>query len=61
MTYAQPKCVIHPDRVAITTAAQIPVCEECHTRYHVEAASYPEQRPFWQELQRAEVNHAATV
>jgi len=57
-------CVLHPERKAITTAAHIPVCEECNTDYMIEGRLYLpfEERHFYRRLLKAanpELSHAA--
>lgn len=51
-----PKCVLHPDRAAITTAAQILVCKECDERYREEGQRYLpiDRRFFYQALREAD-------
>lgn len=48
-------CVLHPDRKAVTTAAHIPVCEECDIDYAIEGRQYLrfEERTFFQSLLNA--------
>lgn len=52
MSHEQPKCVLHPDRVALTTAAQILVCKECDDKYQEEGRKYlpMEKRHFYGKL-----------
>ncbi len=46
------RCILHPERSAYTTAAQIPVCEECYIMYAEEAKQYLplNKRVFYHEL-----------
>lgn len=52
MRFDPPKCILHPDRVAITTAAHILICKECDDSYQEEARKYLPmvERNFYQKL-----------
>ena len=54
MTDSQPRCVLHPEREAVTTAAKILVCVECERDYHKEGRQYLQVRSFYDRLLEAE-------
>lgn len=53
MILKPPTTCVLCDRLATTTAAQIPVCSDHDRQYQEEAQQYLKYRPFYLRLQRA--------